>query len=283
MRVPVLSIIYMALSVALAFGVPVILVLFLRRRFSAPLMPFLTGVGAFVLFVVILEQMIHRVVLGNFNLRGNPFLYMLYGGFAAGIFEESARFICLRLMKRRFNRLNAALSYGAGHGGIEAVLLGGFPILNNLILSLSINAGTIGEILTPLDENVRGTIVAQIAALTGAASPIFLMGGMERVFALVVQMSLSVIVFYAVFGYAPPGSAAESPEPYIGEPEMRAGRFWLYPLAVVLHALVDFPAALMQAGAIQSVYLVEGLVGLSALALVWIAMRVHTKLGPGSG
>jgi uncharacterized membrane protein YhfC len=68
---------------------------------------------------------------------------------------------------------------------------------------------------------------------------------------------LSIIVFYSVFCKS---------------------KWWLYPIAIILHAIIDFPAALMQAGIINNVFLVEGLVCLSSVLLILLARYIHRRM-----
>ena len=47
-------------------------------------------------------------------------LYALYGGLAAGLFEETGRLLAFRFILKPHTARITALSYGIGHGGIEA-------------------------------------------------------------------------------------------------------------------------------------------------------------------
>jgi uncharacterized membrane protein YhfC len=53
---------------------------------------------------------------------------------------------------------------------------------------------------------------------------------------------------------------------------------WLFPLAIVLHAIIDIPAAAMQVNVLKNVLFVECLVGLCAVIITIIALFVHKKL-----
>jgi uncharacterized membrane protein YhfC len=89
----------------------------------------------------------------------------------------------------------------------------------------------------------------------------FLVGGIERIFAIGVQISLSVLVFYAVFG---------------------ARKRWLYPAAILLHALVDLPAMLFQLGIIKSIAVVEAATCACCIVLILLARIVHKRFASGS-
>jgi len=145
------------------------------------------------------------------------------------------------LRKKRGNVANA-LMYGAGHGGIEAVLLLSLSMISNLVYSLMVNAGTADP-----------TTVSAAATLSQTAPWMFLVGGLERIGAVALHVSLSVLVWFAV---------------------KNKKAFALYPLAILLHALVDFAAVAMSQSGVN-VWLIEGAVfvlagGCAALAvLVW--------------
>jgi uncharacterized membrane protein YhfC len=208
----------------------------------------LAGAAAFFLFALVLEQGAHTVVLGRFALRSKPVLYVLYGVLMAGLFEETARFISFHILKKRYNvyGINTGLSYGIGHGGIEAILLAGIAMIANIVYGIMMNAGA-------LDEGTLG----QVAVLASTAPVMFLVAGLERLSAIAVHISLSVLVFYAV---------------------SRRDKWWLYPAAILLHALVDVPAVLMQIGVLTSTALVEVIVCVFAVVLILLARITHKKL-----
>ncbi|MDR2103255.1 MAG: YhfC family intramembrane metalloprotease, partial [Treponema sp.] len=164
--------------------------------------------------------------------------------------------ISFTLLKKRCTGIGTALAYGIGHGGIEAVLLAGLAMVNSIITSVMINAGQIETITGVLSGELLEQANIQIAALASSAPYLFLVGGIERLFALGVQTALSVIVFYAVHG---------------------KNKKWLFPLAILIHAVIDIPAAALQVGLIQNILLVEALVGVSAVLLVLAAKSVHEK------
>jgi len=258
--VPILSIVFMLFSLAVVLLLTVGLYLFLRKRFEMKILPALIGAAAFILFAMILERLLHMAVLrpgpdGSVALIARPFLYMLYGALAAGVFEETARFVSFHLLKKRCKGFGTALKYGVGHGGIEAVIVGGVSLVSSLVLSVMINANGAQAV----DGAIGGTVLLQAQGIASTQPFLFFVSGAERLLALVIQISLSVVVYYAVY-------------------EQR--RLWLFPLAILLHALVDCPAVLMQAGVFTNVWLVEGMIAVCAAALVFFAVALHKRLEP---
>jgi uncharacterized membrane protein YhfC len=240
----------------MAIGVPIALFIILYKKYKLPVFPMIIGSAAFILFVLVLERTIHLIVLGTFNLLEKPLIYILYGVLMAGIFEETARFISFNLMKRKYNKIGTGLSYGIGHGGIEAIIIVGITMINNIILSVMINSGSIETVTKDLTGETLIQINTQITTLVTTVPYMFLIGGIERIFTLVVQISLSIIVFYGVFDKK---------------------KWWLYPMAIIIHAIIDIPAVLMQIGIIKNIILVEGLVGISAVLLIFITKYIHKK------
>ncbi|MDL2206781.1 YhfC family intramembrane metalloprotease [Eubacteriales bacterium OttesenSCG-928-N13] len=239
----------MGISALLSIGVLIALFFIFRKRFGIKLVPVLVGAAAFVLFVMVLEAYVHNLILkpdaeGNIALRSQPILFMLYGGFMAGLFEETARFLCFHIMKRKYRGIGTALGYGIGHGGIEAILLAGVTMIANLILCVQINAGT----------PPAGIPEASVLALMAVPPSQFLIGGIERVLVLGIQIPLSVLVYYSV---------------------MAKGKWWLFPLAILLHAVVDFLPALYQTGVVTNLYAVEGVVALYSIGMIYLAVRTH--------
>ncbi|MDR0538038.1 MAG: YhfC family intramembrane metalloprotease [Tannerellaceae bacterium] len=57
----------------------------------------------------------------------------------AGLFEETARFISFKILKKKYNGIGTGLAYGIGHGGIEAVLLAGLSMIVSIVFCIMIN------------------------------------------------------------------------------------------------------------------------------------------------
>jgi uncharacterized membrane protein YhfC len=216
------------------------------------------GAAAFIIFALVLEQLIHLIVFKTFPLKEKPLIYILYGIFMAGIFEETARFISFKILKKKYAGIETGLSYGIGHGGIEAVLLAGVPMITAVVFSILINTGNAETITGKLQGEALTQMETQITAGIITTAPyMFLISGVERVFAITIQISLSVLVFYSVYS---------------------KGKIWLFPLAILLHAIIDIPAAAMQVNVLKNVLLVECIVGLCAILITIFALLVHIKL-----
>lgn len=199
-QVPVSSIVGMVFTLLVSFGLPITLCVLASKKLHAKFSPLVIGATVFILFVMILESMFHSIVLGatGDTISGNIWLYGLYGGLAAGLFEETGRYLAMRFyMKRTLQKENAVM-YGIGHGGIEAILLVGVSYFSNLMVSVLVNAGQLEPMLAGLDEATRETTVSQISALWTLPSYAFWMSGIERISAVFLQILLSYFVYRAV-------------------------------------------------------------------------------------
>ena len=254
--VPAASMVFMAVSILVGFGLPLVMFLYFRLKKKADILPFFVGCAVMLLFALILEALAHRVILGSTageNIKNNIWLYAVYGGLMAGLFEETGRFLAFKtVLKKHQGRDVNALMYGAGHGGFEAAVLLGLSMVNNLTYSVMINTGSTQALLAPLTGDLRAQVQSAIQALITTPSHHFLLGGVERIFAVVLQISLSVLVWFA----------AKNP-----------GKRWLFPAAIGLHALVDAVTAAL-AGNNVNLVLVEAVIGVMAALFALIARLV---------
>jgi len=252
-----LSIAIMAFAVLFSLALPLVPYFILRKKIKARFVPVLIGAATFIVSALILERIVHGLVLGDANiyayLMKNPMLYALYAGLMAGLFEESGRFGAFKLMRKKYSTSSDALSYGLGHGGIEAVIVLGLSMVSNIVLSLMANSGALNSTLAVLPAQQKEVLVASVNTLAAAQPAEFFVGMIERVGALAFHVGASVLVYLAA---------------------TRQASFWLYPLAVLLHLLLDFPAGLFQAGVITSIWLIEAIVIVFSGLVLWFALKL---------
>ena len=164
-----------------------------------------------------------------------------------------ARMLAFRLGRRWTQGPGDALMYGAGHGGAESFLLLGMTMVNNVILSLTINRGglpAVEELIGPIPE----AGMAAITSLAVTPAALYLWGAFERITAMVVQIALSVLVYAAV--------------------TRKSGWYW-FPAPILLHAAVDVTA--VAAGAFLPIPATEALLAAWAAALALLARRVYLQ------
>ncbi|MDR0958485.1 MAG: YhfC family intramembrane metalloprotease [Clostridiales bacterium] len=230
------TVVCVCISLFISVSVPVILFFVLRKSFNLKVVPVIVGAVVFIIFALLLEQLLHSIVLqpqsdGTIALMSKyPVLFVLYCIFAAGIFEETARFLSFNLMKKSYDGFGTALSYGIGHGGIESILLVGTAMFSNLAIIAAINSG--------VTEIVSSLPLETVIALKSTPPTLFLVAGVERIMAIILQISLSVLVWKSV----------------------SEKKILFYPLAIVIHAVADLPAILAQMGIISNIWIVEAIV-----------------------
>lgn len=244
-----ITIIFMVVSALIGLLIPVALYVYNRKKFQANRLPFWVGCVTFVLFALVLERIMYLFLMKTAiwtAIAGNIWLYGIVGGFFAGLFEETGRFLAFKtvLRKKRGNDGNG-LMYGAGHGGVEAVILLSVTMVMNVVYALQFNAGN-ATALGALDA-------AQ--TLINTPSWYFLVGAVERIAAVVIHVSLSVLVWFAA---------------------KNSKRFWLFPLAILLHLIVDAVAVILN-GLGVNIWLLEGIVYLLAAAFAVLAVLVWRK------
>lgn len=160
-----------AVSLICSIALPVLLSVYaMIKRQSIPL---ILGVIAFtvsqlLLRIPILQLLANNSVYYSLFQVTNPILFLAIIALSAGVFEESARYIAMRFFMRN-RKATSAIYFGIGHGGIEAIVIVGVPILIQLSTIL----------LTASEINIY-------------------LGAIERVFAIAMHVCLSIIVFYSV-------------------------------------------------------------------------------------
>lgn len=202
---------------------------------------------------MVLEQILHSVVFATAGtlLTENLWLYALYGGLAAAVFEECGRFLVMkRFLKCRLDKKDA-LMFGAGHGSIEAIFIVGLSYMNNLVLSTMINNGSMAASIATMEAEAQAPAAQSLAILWEMPSYQFYMAGVERVQAIALHIALSVLVFAAV----------------------KTGKKLFLGLALLFHFLVDTITIL--ATSIMPIWAIEILVLIMVLGVGFVAYRVY--------
>lgn len=224
---------------------PIGLWIYFRRKFALPWKLIVAGALTFIA-----AQVLHvPLVLGmNSFLQTLPLLASaIILGLLAGIFEETARYILFKFILKSTKSWKEGILVGLGHGGIEAILLGILAAVSfaTMVGYRSIDLSTVPSIPAEQLELAR----QQVEAYWSAPWYMALMGFVERVFAISLHVSLSVMVLYAIVSDKP---------------------LWFW-LALLWHALVD--AVAVYVGQEVGILAVEGIVAVFALlslAIVWM-------------
>ena len=245
MGIPSILAILFALAFSVAF--PIGLMLYFRKK-GGKWRTFFIGAVTFILFAMVLESILHNLLFLTPLwpvLQGNIWLYGLYGGLAAGVFEETGRILAFKLFLKKEREPVAALSYGIGHGGAEAILLVGVTMINNLVLAVIASAGATTD----------PAVLELAEQLTTTPAGMFLWAAFERFGAIILHLSLSVLVFAAV---------------------RVPGKTWSFPAAILIHAAADFIAVV--SNAYLPVAATEIIVLAFAVIVALLARKVYRTL-----
>ena len=254
------SILCMGIVALLSFAIPVVLCIRYRKRKKADLVPFFVGMAVMFVFALVLESLLHQLVLNVLpvgqTILNNIWLYALYGGLAAGVFEETGRFLAFKTVLKRYQKRDVnALMYGAGHGGFEAAWLLGGTMISYIVMAVMLNLGLESVLTKGATEATLPQMEALFETLKTATPASYFIGLIERVIAVVLQIALSVLVWFAA---------------------KQRGKWGLYPLAILLHALVD-GILVVVAHYITSLWLVYAILIAETVPVVLIAVSVWKR------
>jgi uncharacterized membrane protein YhfC len=251
----------MAVSALIGIAISVVLFLVFRKKYQANVAPFFIGCLVFIVFALLFESFIHKLIFETDTgkaILNNTWLLGIYGGLMAGLFEETGRYIAFKTVLRGKRCKNQnALMYGAGHGGFEAIFILGSSMISNIMMSVTLNAGMESKLTAGVtDPATLQRINETIAALAETAPTVFLMGAVERFAAVALHISLSVLVWFAA---------------------KHGGRyFWFYPLAIFLHAFIN-AAAVILSSYTSNLWLLEGAVYVLSACTAVVAAAVWKK------
>ena len=238
---------------------PVAIYLICRRRMTLSPVNIAIGAATFFVFSQVLEKLLHLYML-QFNqttvawFKANPLGYALYGCIAAGVFEETGRYLAMRFFVKPADGQGPAVAYGIGHGGIEAILIGTLGMLQMFVYAVMINLGTFDELAGRIPAEQLAQIKVSLQHVTLAD---LVPGPIERLVAVLIHIGLSLVVWRAV----------------------AKKEFVLFPIAILLHALVDFPPGLFQAHLLSSEFVGGYLYAIGIALAAWMLWMLW-KLPP---
>lgn len=247
-----LSMIGMIIQGMIAFLFPLCLFIYFRRKYTITYYPVFVGALVFFVFSQVLEKLLHIVILNPSQpLIQNPFLVATYGALAAGLFEEVGRYVGFRFVLKKHRDYKDGISFGIGHGGVEAILIVAIPSVLNLIYANLLNQGTFEK---TLGSNIPPDILLQLkTTLLETAPYLYLVGGIERVCAVLMHMALTLLVLLGV----------------------RQGKIIYLFYAIVLHALLNYVPALYQVKVV-SIWAAEIVIFLIGVLSMWFITKSRT-------
>jgi uncharacterized membrane protein YhfC len=191
-----------SLNALLMLLLPIALGLFLARRLGTSWSLYGAGALTFVASQVVrlpllfvLTTLFAQGILPAPPAGWQMAFNLLVLGLSAGLFEEGARYLAYRFWLKNARRWSQGLMFGAGHGGIEAILTGLLVALT-LVQMMAFRNADLSALPLPPDQ--LAVLSDQVAAYWAADWPVTLLGAVERAFALTLHLALSVIVLQAV-------------------------------------------------------------------------------------
>lgn len=206
----------------LAVLFPIVLLIIWKLKTKAKLVPFWVGLLVFPVFALLLEggcafviTLIDKKTLG---LLSEPLPLYIFSAAMAGIFEETGRLVGMKTLMRKYKDKRDAVTYGIGHGGIESILLIGGAAALTLFIALFTNAGMLELFTANYNDELKETFLTSVRTMTENHFSTYMLGFFERISAVILHVSLSVIVFTGV---------------------RIKGKLWHFPLAIFLHFAAD--------------------------------------------
>lgn len=258
-HVPVLTIAFCVVSLLTVLVIFFFMPVYLCKTKGCKLKAYIIGCLVWLVFASIIESLLHSVILSTnagAAIQRNVWLFALYGGFMAALFEEGGRFVAMRfLLRKEMNDNRNAIMYGAGHGGFEAIFLLASAMLSNIILAAMINTGLISttfEALKLLPEESAIASLSGMAQLVTLPSYIFIVGLLERFAAIASHIAMSIFVWFAIKNKKPA----------------------LFAIAFLMHFFLD-AATVVISGFVSNTIVLEVLIYVIAAIYVYLSVKLY--------
>jgi uncharacterized membrane protein YhfC len=167
-------------------------------------------------------------------------------GLSAALFEEGMRFIGYRYWAKDARSWGKAMMLGAGHGGVEAIILGILVAINTIMLIAWQNDRF--TVLIPSEQ--EPLIAAVLDSFFSTPWYATILGAVERFFTIILHLSLSLMIMIAFVRRRPGWIAA----------------------AILWHAIVD--AIAVFSVSMWGAYAAELLIALMALVSLLFILRL---------
>jgi uncharacterized membrane protein YhfC len=247
----------MVIQLLISLLFPIGLLIYLRKKQLFSWKPLGVGILIFILFSQVLEKALHFVMIDasgpSLKWTDSVFLFVLYGTLAAGIFEELGRYFGFKWMLKNNREYKDGLSFGLGHGGIEAILIGTLGAINALVLANLVNSGAFDATVAPALPAEQAAFLKERVLNTGFDE--YLLAGIERMAAISFHIAMSLLVLLGI----------------------RQSRFIFVIYAILLHALMDVVPALYQTGVVTNVWIAEAVILLFGIAAFMFTLKIRKR------
>ena len=254
----------LVITVILMIAIPVVFFICWRRRHKQQtnISYLIAGALGFIVSARVLELGVHYLCIIADNpvsrfINGSTAAYVLYGTIMAGVFEECGRHIVLKYVMKKHRIHENAVLYGIGHGGIEILAVILPAMITYLVVAVMFSNGSASEALNALKitEDTAAAALPTIQAVASFDYGMMAMNVLERLFAMLLHIGLTVIVFYGV----------------------KNAKKGFLPLAIFLHMLMDTFPALYQRGVVP-LWSVEIWAALWTAIIVFVAVRLYKNM-----
>ena len=227
------TLVMLGIGAVIFLVVPIIIAIIWKKKKNEPFTTVIIGAAAFLLFVTV-EKVIQSFFIMDSTPMGafinaRPVLWAFTVGFFPGLFEETGRLVAFKTLLKKRQQRETSISYGLGHGGVaEVSVIMTYTMISYIAYAALINSGEIATVLEQVRElapNQLSQIEDLIKQLTEFSAMSLVTMIIERVFAVMFHTGASIMVFYAC----------------------KDKKFWLYPLAILIHTLIDMYGGLMLA------------------------------------
>lgn len=198
----------------------------------------------------VLSPSIERMGLANAQAGLDLVVVAILYGLSAGVFEELARYFAYQFWVKGARTWKAGLMFGAGHGGIEAIILGtlaGYALIQALVYR---NA----DLATIVPPEQLELAVSQLEAYWSVPWYLSIMGAVERIGAICFHLSASILVLQTC---------------------KRKNNWWVL-AAIGWHTLLD--AIAVYGIPVLGVLVTEALIllfGLISILMIWLLRDSH--------
>jgi uncharacterized membrane protein YhfC len=245
----------MIFEVILSVGFPVVLLIILKKKNLLSWKALGVGILVFIIFSQVLEKLLHAFMISptgtTLKWTDNPYLFVLYAGLAAGVFEEIGRYLGFKLFLKDKSGYGDGLSLGIGHGGMEAIMVGAFAGIYSIIFAHMINTGSLPDV----SAQVSAAQLADIKQhFISQGFGTYFIAGVERVVAVILQIFFSLVVLLSI--------------------RRHSFKYVLY--AIGLHAVFDFLPAMYQANIIRSTWIIETILIIFGIIAAYMIFRMKS-------
>ena len=178
-------------------AMPIVLGIYLTRKFKYSWRLWWIGAATFVISQVghipfnrLVEPLVRINILPSLPQEWKLPATAVWLGLSAGLWEETVRYAVYRWWAKDARTWRKGVLLGAGHGGIEAILLG-ILVLYSYVQLVAIYNLDLSTIVSP-DQLV--TIQQAVKIYWSSPWYVDLLGAVERAFAIPTQIALSVLV-----------------------------------------------------------------------------------------